>query len=173
MRIYVCIYLSLGTAFGGFTLRERQNTRVRVEVSSTNPITNEKRKFASMFAAVEEKKTELRIQEYSIAQTSLEQIFNQFAAQQGTYGYLLCRYTLFSSSLLSSSLLSSSPLTFSPFLFPHPPLSPPLSPFYHSSFHRGRSWSCGGHFVLGLDAQGQGLGAQGQGLLARLGVSDM
>ena len=35
-----------------------------------------------MFAAVEAKKTELRIQEYSIAQTSLEQIFNQFAAQQ-------------------------------------------------------------------------------------------
>ena len=35
-----------------------------------------------MFAAVEAKKTELKIQEYSIAQTSLEQIFNQFAAQQ-------------------------------------------------------------------------------------------
>ena len=129
VRMYVCIYLSLGTAFGGFTLRERQNTRVRVEVSSTNPITNENRKFASMFAAVEEKKTELRIQEYSIAQTSLEQIFNQFAAQQGTYGYLLCRYTPFSSSLLiftthlftislpSSSSLTS-PLTLLSFLLP-------------------------------------------------------
>ena len=72
----------LGSTFGGFTLRERQNTRVRVEVSAVHPTTNERRKFASMFAAVEAKKVELRIQEYSIAQTSLEQIFNQFAAQQ-------------------------------------------------------------------------------------------
>lgn len=35
-----------------------------------------------MFGVVEGSKSELRIQEYSIAQTSLEQIFNQFAAQQ-------------------------------------------------------------------------------------------
>ena len=35
-----------------------------------------------MFGAVERNKDRLSIQEYSIAQTSLEQIFNQFAAQQ-------------------------------------------------------------------------------------------
>ena len=76
-----CMHVS-GMAFGGFTLRERQNTRVRVEVSAVHPTTNERRKFATMFAAVESRKVELRIQEYSISQTSLEQIFNQFAAQQ-------------------------------------------------------------------------------------------
>lgn len=35
-----------------------------------------------MFGVVEANKASLNIQEYSIAQTSLEQIFNQFAAQQ-------------------------------------------------------------------------------------------
>jgi ATP-binding cassette, subfamily A (ABC1), member 3 len=35
-----------------------------------------------MFGEVEANKVRLSIQEYSIAQTSLEQIFNQFAAQQ-------------------------------------------------------------------------------------------
>jgi ATP-binding cassette, subfamily A (ABC1), member 3 len=35
-----------------------------------------------MFGLVEANKSLLKIQEYSIAQTSLEQIFNQFAAQQ-------------------------------------------------------------------------------------------
>jgi hypothetical protein len=34
-----------------------------------------------MFGAIEQRKEELHIQDYSIAQTSLEQIFNQFAAQ--------------------------------------------------------------------------------------------
>ena len=35
-----------------------------------------------MFGIVESNKDRLKIQEYSIAQTSLEQIFNQFAALQ-------------------------------------------------------------------------------------------
>ena len=33
-----------------------------------------------MFGTIEAQKEKLKIQEYSIAQTSLEQIFNQFAA---------------------------------------------------------------------------------------------
>lgn len=37
---------------------------------------------SEMFGLVEGSKEKLNIQEYSIAQTSLEQIFNQFAAQQ-------------------------------------------------------------------------------------------
>ena len=37
---------------------------------------------SAMFGLVEGSKERLKIQEYSIAQTSLEQIFNQFAAQQ-------------------------------------------------------------------------------------------
>jgi hypothetical protein len=76
----LCVFL--GQAFGGFALRERQNSRVRVEIDATDPATGQRRRFAAMFAAVEAKKAALKIQEYSIAQTSLEQIFNQFAAQQ-------------------------------------------------------------------------------------------
>ena len=40
------------------------------------------RKIAKMFGLLESMKVGLRIQEYSISQTSLEQIFNQFASQQ-------------------------------------------------------------------------------------------
>lgn len=36
----------------------------------------------AMFGVVEANKYRLKIQEYSVAQTSLEQIFNQFAALQ-------------------------------------------------------------------------------------------
>jgi ATP-binding cassette, subfamily A (ABC1), member 3 len=35
-----------------------------------------------LFEFIESKKESLKIQEYSIAQTSLEQIFNQFASEQ-------------------------------------------------------------------------------------------
>jgi ATP-binding cassette subfamily A (ABC1) protein 1 len=37
---------------------------------------------ADVFEAIEDNKTKLRMQEYSVSQTSLEQIFNQFASQQ-------------------------------------------------------------------------------------------
>ena len=37
---------------------------------------------SAMFAAVEREKARLRIAEYSLSQTSLEQIFNSFAAKQ-------------------------------------------------------------------------------------------
>ena len=79
---YEAVCAFLGETFGGFTLRERQNSRVRAEVSATDPNSGQRRALAAMFAAVEARKNDLRIQEYSIAQTSLEQIFNQFAAQQ-------------------------------------------------------------------------------------------
>ena len=37
---------------------------------------------SKLFGSIENSKKELKIQEYSISQTSLEQIFNQFAATQ-------------------------------------------------------------------------------------------
>lgn len=72
--------------FRSFVLRERQTSKLRVEVSASQPGPDPygppaRRRLASMFGAIEASKAELRIQEYSIAQTSLEQIFNQFAAQ--------------------------------------------------------------------------------------------
>ena len=74
----VCNFLR--EAFGNYSVRERQSTRIRVEVDATDE-QGQRRRLAAMFSALESNKEQLRIQEYSIAQTSLEQIFNQFAAQ--------------------------------------------------------------------------------------------
>ena len=65
-------------------LRERQLSKLRVEVSAYESKENAqvRRKLGAMFGLIEGNKTRLSIQDYSIAQTSLEQIFNQFAAQQ-------------------------------------------------------------------------------------------
>jgi ATP-binding cassette, subfamily A (ABC1), member 3 len=74
----ICVFL--GNTFGGFTLRELHNNRMRVEITATDG-NGERRSLAKMFGAVEQVKASLKIQEYSIAQTTLEQIFNQFASQ--------------------------------------------------------------------------------------------
>lgn len=75
----VCQFLV--ETFGGFYLRERQASKVRIEISNRDANGN-KRKLSAMFGAIEAKKLHLFIQEYSISQTSLEQIFNHFASQQ-------------------------------------------------------------------------------------------
>jgi hypothetical protein len=71
----------LTSTFGSFTLRERQSTKIRTEVGATNA-DGSKRKLSAMFSAVERSRKDLCIQDYSVSQTSLEQIFNFFAAQQ-------------------------------------------------------------------------------------------
>jgi ATP-binding cassette subfamily A (ABC1) protein 3 len=70
----------LTTNFDTFVLRERQQAKVRIEVSAKGS-GGEHRKLSTMFGAIEEQKSYIGIQEYSIGQTSLEQIFNQFASQ--------------------------------------------------------------------------------------------
>ena len=67
--------------YGDFKVREQQISKVRYEVLSINP-NGTPRQISSMFALVENRKAALKIQEYSISQTSLEQIFNQFASTQ-------------------------------------------------------------------------------------------
>ncbi|KAG7378847.1 ATP-binding cassette sub- A member 12 [Phytophthora pseudosyringae] len=57
---------------------ERQNDFARFKVRSRN---NEV-KLSKMFALVEDVKTNIHIREYSVSQTTLEQIFNSFASQQ-------------------------------------------------------------------------------------------
>ena len=71
----------LDTNFSGYMIRERQIAKVRVEV----PFVSEDgshRKLSRMFGLIENSLEELHILEYSISQTSLEQIFNSFAMQQ-------------------------------------------------------------------------------------------
>jgi len=56
-------------------LRERQDTKVRYEVNSDGV------KISSIFAGLEENKKRLMLDDYGVSQTSLEQVFNQHAAQ--------------------------------------------------------------------------------------------
>lgn len=64
-------------------LRERQDTKARYEVGSKGL------HIGNIFAAIEENKDSLMVAEYGVSQTSLEQVFNIFAAdaekqKQGT-----------------------------------------------------------------------------------------
>jgi len=75
--------LSFFTAnFGQIQVRERQINKVRVELSAFIEDGVTRRPLSSIFGTVEGNKDMLGVLDYSISQTSLEQIFNQFAAQQ-------------------------------------------------------------------------------------------
>jgi ATP-binding cassette subfamily A (ABC1) protein 1 len=56
-------------------LRERQDTKVRYEISSKGV------RIADIFGHIERKKGELLVAEYGVSQTSLEQVFNMHAAE--------------------------------------------------------------------------------------------
>ena len=71
----------LSSNFPGYVLRERQMTRVRVEIPLIAP-DGTHRQLSTMFGFLEKHKQAIGVKEYSVAQTSLEQIFNGFAAQQ-------------------------------------------------------------------------------------------
>ena len=68
--------------FGAFQVKERQISKVRVEISVTMEDGVSRRSLSTLFGLIERNKEVLGIRDYSISQTSLEQIFNQFAAQQ-------------------------------------------------------------------------------------------
>ncbi|KAH9121305.1 hypothetical protein AeMF1_006910, partial [Aphanomyces euteiches] len=67
----------LENVFGQVLLVERQNDVSRFQLSSDG-----KPSLSSVFSTVEQTKARVGIQEYTISQTTLEQIFNSFAAQQ-------------------------------------------------------------------------------------------
>jgi len=56
-------------------LRERQDTKVRYEISS------EGIRISDIFTVIEEKKESLHLSDYGVSQTSLEQVFNMHAAE--------------------------------------------------------------------------------------------
>merc|ERR1712187_87863 len=56
-------------------LRERQDSKVRYEVSSLGV------RITRIFAAIEANKGRLRLADYGVSQTSLEQVFNMHAAE--------------------------------------------------------------------------------------------
>lgn len=66
---------SMKTAFPGAVLRERQDSKVRYEIPATG------NRVANIFASIERMKVQLRIAEYGVSQTTLEQVFNMHALE--------------------------------------------------------------------------------------------
>lgn len=67
--------LFIGMTFPKYVFRERQDTKARYEVDC------EGIKISSIFACIEQYKEKLRLADYSVSQTSLEQVFNMHAAE--------------------------------------------------------------------------------------------
>merc|ERR1712003_160527 len=61
--------------FPNSILRERQDTKVRYEISAEGV------RISDIFAEIEEKKESLHLSDYGVSQTSLEQVFNMHAAE--------------------------------------------------------------------------------------------
>jgi hypothetical protein len=57
-------------------LRERQETKVRYEIGSSDGL-----RISQIFANIESHKEDLMLADYGVSQTSLEQVFNFFAAE--------------------------------------------------------------------------------------------
>lgn len=62
------------SSYSSAILRERQDVKVRFEISSDGVT------ISSVFANIEKHKEELNMDDYGVSQTSLEQVFNSFAA---------------------------------------------------------------------------------------------
>jgi ATP-binding cassette, subfamily A (ABC1), member 3 len=69
--------LFIAMSFPKHVLRERQDTKARYEVDSVAG----EIKISSIFASIEQYKEKLRLADYSVSQTSLEQVFNMHAAE--------------------------------------------------------------------------------------------
>ena len=61
-------------SYNSAILRERQGVKLRYEIASKGVT------ISSVFANIEEHKEKLKVDEYGVSQTSLEQVFNTFAA---------------------------------------------------------------------------------------------
>ena len=61
--------------FSQVVLRERQDSRVRYEISDRNI------KISNIFSSIEEQKRHICLADYSVSQTSLEQVFNMHASE--------------------------------------------------------------------------------------------
>jgi len=65
----------LSRTFPGTIFRERQDNKARYEISS------EGLRLSSLFSTIEQNKENLKLVDYGISQTSLEQVFNMHAAE--------------------------------------------------------------------------------------------
>jgi ATP-binding cassette, subfamily A (ABC1), member 3 len=63
------------SSYPGYVLRDRQDSKVRYEIPSAGE------RISDIFASIEKNKDRLRISDYGVSQTSLEQVFNMHAAE--------------------------------------------------------------------------------------------
>lgn len=81
----ICAFLNEN--YGTYTLRERHTFKLRVEIAANREVitgytrSTVHHSLSGMFGRIESNKEYLGLEGYSISQTTLEQIFNQFAAQ--------------------------------------------------------------------------------------------
>jgi len=68
--------------FPNFALLERQDNRIRISLSNLQRVDGHVLSIAALFGTIESVKAQLKIVDYSISQTTLEQIFNGFAKKQ-------------------------------------------------------------------------------------------
>mmetsp|Transcript_18020 Transcript_18020/g.36628 ORF Transcript_18020/g.36628 Transcript_18020/m.36628 type:complete len:1943 (+) Transcript_18020:73-5901(+) len=73
---------SFRSTFQHFKMLERQGNRMRISLGSLTRLDGVRLTVAQLFGTIEGMKESLKIRDYSITQTSLEQIFNQFATLQ-------------------------------------------------------------------------------------------
>lgn len=69
-------------SFDSVSLVERHSHQSRFQIRSSNTAAKKTTDLATVFELIEFQKQTLHIKDYSVSQTSLEQIFNQFASQQ-------------------------------------------------------------------------------------------
>jgi ATP-binding cassette, subfamily A (ABC1), member 3 len=69
----------INQTFPKHVLRERQDTKARYEIECDGM------KISSIFANIEQNKDKLQLSDYSVSQTSLEQVFNMHAAEAERY----------------------------------------------------------------------------------------
>jgi len=65
----------IASSFAASVMRERQDTKARYEVSSEGV------RISNVFQSIEDNKDRLKVAEYGVSQTSLEQVFNMHAAE--------------------------------------------------------------------------------------------
>ncbi|ETP35909.1 hypothetical protein F442_16025 [Phytophthora nicotianae P10297] len=70
------------TTFPGSTLAEQQGEHFRFQVPKHRPDSDAVLRPAEIFRALEQTRTDLNVDEYSVSETALEHIFNNMAAQQ-------------------------------------------------------------------------------------------
>ena len=74
-------HVFITSTYGDYIIHEEQYSTMRIEIANINK-DQTKRSVGDIFEVFHRKKQELSLTNFSLNETTLEQIFNQFASQQ-------------------------------------------------------------------------------------------